>query len=64
MTRHGGKTKTNQPVAGRTVGATAVDAPEEEVAVGDVALAVAPPVLRAAKAPPTTNEFDPSIPQS
>ena len=54
----------NQPVAGRTVGATAVDAPEEEVAVGDVALAVAAPVLRAAKAPPTTNEFDPSIPQS
>ena len=52
MTRRDAAGGGHQPVAGRTVGAAAVDAPEEEVAVGDVALAVAAPVLRAAKAAP------------
>jgi len=31
-------------VAGCTLGAATVDAPEEKVAVGDIALAVAPPL--------------------
>jgi len=46
------------------VGAAAFDAPEKKVAVGDIALAVAPPLLHAGTPPATTNESNSSIPQS
>jgi len=56
--------KAHQPVAGCTLGAATVDAPEEKVAVGDIALAVAPPLLHGGTPPAITNESNSSIPQS
>ena len=58
------RSKAHQPVAERALGAAAVDAPEEKVAVGDIALAVAPPLLHAGTPPATTNESNSSTPQS
>jgi hypothetical protein len=58
------RSKAHQPVAGRALGAAAVDAPEEKVAVGDIAVVIAPPLLHPGTPPTNTNESDSSIPQS
>jgi hypothetical protein len=47
------RSKAHQPVAGRALGAAAVDAPEEKVAVGDIAVVIAPPLLPQERLPRT-----------